>query len=802
MIEYPYYMSARILSRKKGANVVAAAAYRAGQRLVEGGDDVLSLSTAFNDGIEAPKAQQKPPTHDYRRRSGVMSSFIVAPRDAPNWMSDRGSLWRGVESAEKRVDAQLAREVIVGLPAVDIFDHLQPQNKDKRLREFYERILKTYVNDNFVKEGMVADVALHMPAEKNDERHYHAHIMLTMRKIDGEGFGKKERSWNDSAKLEGWRSNWSAQVNNALKSRSVVGFVDHRSYEERGLDIAATKPLGAHSSKLERFGIKTPVGNDNRKVKEQNREGHKYLEKLFEHAPSASEGEIISALSREGFADPSVMIDKLVDEGIILALHSKETGFKSGLYSYAPMQIRADKLKVTAGQVYKRGGFVLPDDLVSAAISKRGDKLVRDALAYTARPQGFKVIEAANNGHKKTFISACRDLYKDGGYEIVAVARNNQGKEAFKRAGFNKGVLTYRDFLRRFGERYKGSKSQSKKVIIVDEADQLSPLQDQEIFNTAKKIGAKLIYIGSPKAKSKRNWQSMFAYYKKLALFKRLRHKFLKNTDNIRNNLIREAFVQARSFSALKLQGSSYIHGYGSASLAKQGVLSAWVKKMRRFDDKRFILTAKDRDVSSLNFAIQKERLKRKHLKEKYGRAFRVSYKSDQGKTLERDMFLYWRDMIQFKKSYSDIGIEEGTRARVVVHHSDHSVLETDDGRRIKVDLKKHNGFDLGYAGRFTSNTDHELDESYIYHTAANALDDAPVLFEKTAKPPHIFYNEEKVSDIQDLSAQLLGKRHNIVQGFAAAARYSSHNDNYDLDGEIEDDIDEDSNDLDQNTLG
>lgn len=33
MIDYPYHMSARILSRSHGANAVAAAAYRSGQRL-------------------------------------------------------------------------------------------------------------------------------------------------------------------------------------------------------------------------------------------------------------------------------------------------------------------------------------------------------------------------------------------------------------------------------------------------------------------------------------------------------------------------------------------------------------------------------------------------------------------------------------------------------------------------------------------------------------------------------------------------------------------------------------------------
>ena len=218
---------------------------------------------------------------------------------------------------------------------------------------------------------------------------------------------------------------------------------------------------------------------------------------------------------------------------------------------------------------------------------------------------------------------------------------------------------------------------------------------------------------------------------------------------------------------------------------------------MKPRDEKRFILTSKDKDAAILNFAIQKERLRKKHLKEKYGKMFRVSYKSDKGATLERDMFLYWRDIIQFKKSYKDIGIEEGTRARVVIHYGDNTILETDDGRRIKVDLKKHKGFDLGYAGRIVSNTDHMLDEAYIYHTSANSLDDAPILFQKASKPPHIFYDDNQVSNVQDLSSQLLGKRHNILQGFATVSGYSSDNDNYEPDEvELEEEADEYNDDI------
>ena len=35
---------------------------------------------------------------------------ILLPDGAPDWMADRQKLWNAVEAAEKRKDAQLARE--------------------------------------------------------------------------------------------------------------------------------------------------------------------------------------------------------------------------------------------------------------------------------------------------------------------------------------------------------------------------------------------------------------------------------------------------------------------------------------------------------------------------------------------------------------------------------------------------------------------------------------------------------------------------------------------------------------------
>ncbi len=767
MIDYLYRLEARIISRRRsdgGENsAVAAAAYRSGQRLEEGADP-KTLRPAFNqDEPSQTHAPTKPHAHDYRRRAGVMGSFIVAPKDAPAWTRDREMLWNAVERAEQRKDSQLAREVIVNLPNLDIFDHLTPANKQKRLIEFYEKMLKSFVNDNFVKHGMVADVAMHAPSEKNDDRHFHAHIMLSTRVIEADGFGKKERVWNSPKHLEQWRESYAASVTNALKQKGIDVKVDHRSYAERGLDITPTKPLGSANNKLERFGIQTRAGNDNRKVQTHNRIEHKYIEKAFEHSPIAPLHEITAVITKSGFADPETVMDHLLEEGKIKRLSSSETGHKCEMYSFTPMIERLNKIKTQSENIHSRKNYALPQDIVDQAIKARGDKKVREALDYVAGREGFKVVETENTGHKTTFISAAADMYKKAGYDVITVARNNQGKEVFKQAGLDKGILTYRDFLRRFGDRYTGAKSQTNKVIIVDEADGLSPLQDQEIFTCARKINAKLIYLGSTRQKKKKLWQSLFSHYKRITEFKRLRDKFFKASKD--TQAIRDAFTQAKTLEALKLQRAKYLHVKGSAYEAKRALLEDWFKRMKRKDDKRFILTSRDADAQLFNFEIQKHRLEKKHLKPRTGKMFTLSYKSEIGKTLKRDMSVHWGDMIQFKKTYHDLKIEQGARARVLHHRTDHSLLEMDDGRLMKVDLREANGFDLGYAGRAVSQSG-TLEQGYLYHSKANAVDDAPLLYQHSESPVHLYTDKQSAPDLKTLAAQLLGRGHGLYDGF------------------------------------
>src|SRR3546814_8217449 len=79
--------------------------------------------------------------------------------------------------------AQLAREVEFSIPR-----EMNQAQGVALAREFVEK--------QFVERGMVADLNVHWDMGKDGVPKPHAHVMLSMREVDGEGFGKKVRDWN------------------------------------------------------------------------------------------------------------------------------------------------------------------------------------------------------------------------------------------------------------------------------------------------------------------------------------------------------------------------------------------------------------------------------------------------------------------------------------------------------------------------------------------------------------------------------------------------------------------------------
>lgn len=200
-----FHLDFKIVKRSEGRSSVAKAAYHARTRITD---------------------ERTGDTYDYSRRTDLYGHFILAPVNAPEHIvKDSTALWNEVERVERQNNGQTSRYFDVAIPA-------ELNNDDKK------GLVLEYCQKNFVDKGMIADIAFH----DLDSDNPHAHVMLTLKTIGPEGFGKKERSWNDRKMSVLWRESWASMANSYLAAAGSSERIDHRSLQaqhEEALEKAA-----------------------------------------------------------------------------------------------------------------------------------------------------------------------------------------------------------------------------------------------------------------------------------------------------------------------------------------------------------------------------------------------------------------------------------------------------------------------------------------------------------------------------------------------------------------------------------
>ena len=172
-------------------------------------------------------------TWDYRRKRGVVASFIAAPEGC-DWARHRNSLWNAAEAAERRQRATVAREWRLALPAA-----LSAAHREALARAFAVELVARY--------GVAADVAVHLPSATGDQRNHHAHILTTSRVVEPEGLGKKTRVLDDlktgPVEITAMRAVWAGLCNEALERAGSAERVDHRSLKAQRAEALAAGDL-------------------------------------------------------------------------------------------------------------------------------------------------------------------------------------------------------------------------------------------------------------------------------------------------------------------------------------------------------------------------------------------------------------------------------------------------------------------------------------------------------------------------------------------------------------------------------
>lgn len=222
-------------------------------------------------------------THYYSHVKDLLYSEIFIPKNAPPEFTDIDTLLAEIDRTEKRYDARTGRVVRLSLP------------NDKEFSDG-ERIelARHFVKNAFISQGMCAIMAIHAGQNKDPTKNNpHAHIMLTDRPVDADGFcSRKNRDWNRTEQLYRWRKLWADIQNKAFKAKGLELNVCHESLEVQGIDREPTIPLGRAATALERKGIPTEQGNKNREIElryKQHDEKQQYcLKKYRKHRHKCS----------------------------------------------------------------------------------------------------------------------------------------------------------------------------------------------------------------------------------------------------------------------------------------------------------------------------------------------------------------------------------------------------------------------------------------------------------------------------------------------------------------------------------
>lgn len=249
-----YRLSVYVAKRSEGRSATSMAAYRACEVVAD---------TRTGD------------VHDYTRKGGHLYSEIMVPDNAPDWARDRSELWNRSETAHRKGNAVIAREIQLSLP--------HELNNGER-RELATEFAK-YMADCY---GVAVDTSLHAPDKEGDNRNYHAHLMLCTRGFDATqetGLSKRTvREFDPIAcqnagrenHVNQWRDTWARMINTALERANVRDgdgvfvTVDHRSYKEREIDLEPQLKEGPAVTAKKRDGIPTDRAQMNDEIKARN----------------------------------------------------------------------------------------------------------------------------------------------------------------------------------------------------------------------------------------------------------------------------------------------------------------------------------------------------------------------------------------------------------------------------------------------------------------------------------------------------------------------------------------------------
>jgi Ti-type conjugative transfer relaxase TraA len=676
-----YHLHVKVIGRKAGSSAVASAAYRSASRLR---DDRLDRS------------------HDFSAKRGVVHSEIMLPEGAPEHLGDRERLWNEAEAVEVRKDAQLAREVEFAIPR----EMTQAQGIE---------LARDFAQAEFVDQGMIADVNVHWDMGEDGMPKPHAHVMLTMRSVDENGFGQKVRDWNRTEMVERWRERWAELANERLAELDIDARIDHRSLEAQGIPLEPQSQIGAPAQRIEDEGIAAADRADlHREIARNN--GARIVA-----APSIALDAITqqqSTFTRRDMAKFAHRHSDGIDQfnevmgamrGSPDLIELGKDGRGEDRFTTRDMIEAEQRLHRAAELMAERERHVVGDadrDAALARAEQRGLVLSgeqAEALAHVTDGRDLDVVVGYAGTGKSAMLGVAREAWEAAAYQVRGVALSGIAAENLE-SGSGIASRTIASMEHRWGQ--GRDMLTSRDVLVIDEAGMVGTRRLERVLSHAADAGAKIVLVGDPQ-----QLQSIEAGAAFRSIHERHGGAEIGEVRRQREDWQRDAtrdLATGRTGHAIHAyEQHGMVHLADSREQARGNLIERWDRERQVSPDaSRIILTHTNDEVRALNEAARERMRDAGNL----GDEVRI--------TVERgDRSFASGDRVMFLQNERGLGVKNGTLGTVQEVSAQSMTVRADDGRSVAFDLKDYNKIDHGYAATIHKAQGMTVDRTHVLAT-------------------------------------------------------------------------------------
>jgi Ti-type conjugative transfer relaxase TraA len=717
-----YHFSAKIISRANGSSALASAAYRSASRLHD---------------------QRLDRHHDFSNKAGVVHSEVMLPDGAPEHLADREILWNAVEAAELRKDAQLSREVEFAIPR-----ELDQVDGIRLAREFVER--------EFVDRGMIADLNVHWDVGADGEPKPHAHVMLTLRDIDENGFGNKNRDWNRTDLLEKWRERWAEHVNERLAELDIDARIDHRSMEAQGIDLEPQHKIGPAASRMAAKGLELERVDEHREIARSN--GAKII---------ASPGLALDAITRnqatfttrelamfahrhsEGKDQFDRVMAAVRASPELVALGKDGRGqdrFTSREMVETEKRLERATVRLEAGR--RHGIDEQHRELALVRAEMRGLVLSseqRSAFDHVTKGQGLGVVIGYAGTGKSAMLGVAREAWETAGYSVRGVALSGIAAENLE----NGSGIASRTIASIEHQWTEGRELlTSCDVLVIDEAGMIGTRQMERVLSEAEKRGAKVVLVGDPEQLQAIEAGAAFRATAE-------RHGSIEITEirRQREDWQRDAtryLATERTAEAISAYARhDRIHVAETRDVARAELIDRWDRDRSAAPGaSRIILTHTNDEVRALNAAA------RDRLRGVGALGDEVAITTERGR---RDFAP--GDRVMFLRNERSMGVKNGTLGQVQSVTQARMAVLLDDGRLIAFDVKDYANIDHGYAATVHKAQGVTVDRVHVLATPGLDRHAAYVALSRHRDSVDLHYGRDDFADRDALTRALSRER-------------------------------------------